>query len=217
MEMNYSMGDGWMEALHPDDVAHTVAAIQETVRTGKPIDIEYRVKAPDGAWKWMWSRGSAVLGPSGEVVRVYGSVEDIELPKNVAQALDKCRAGLQATFDAVPQGMILADAPEGKVVMANHEAHRMFGDRIQPDQKIADYGKWAAMRTDGQPLKPEEYPLAGAILRGETTCAQIVVCDCNDSKRATVALSAAPIYGHNGEIVAGVMVVQQMEGAKGKS
>jgi hypothetical protein len=113
--------------------------------------------------------------------------------------------------------MILADAPEGNIVMANHESHRMFRDRIQPRQKIADYGEWGATHADGQPLKPEEYPLASAILRGETTRARSVVCDCNDGSRVCVALSAAPIYGHDGEIVAGVMVVQQMGSAKEKS
>jgi PAS domain-containing protein len=144
-------------------------------------------------------------------------VEDIEQPKTVAQALDRCRAGLQATFDAVPLGMILADAPEGNVVMANQESHRMFRDRIQPRQRIADYDVWGVMMPDGRPLKPEEYPLASAILSGETTRAQMVVCEGNDGSRILVALSAAPIYGHNGEIVAGVMVIEQMGSAKEKS
>jgi PAS domain S-box-containing protein len=217
LPMSESVGDGWLKALHPDDLERTVQAIQNTLRTGHPIDVEYRVKAPDGAWKWMWSRGSAVTGPSGEVVRVYGSVEDIEQPKTVAQALDRCRAGLQATFDAVPVGMILADAPEGNIVMANQESHRMFGDRIQPGQKIPAYSRWAAVHRDGQPLKPEDYPLASAILHGETTRAQIVVCVSNKGQRTKVALSAAPIYGHDGEIVAGVMVLEDLESTKEKS
>jgi PAS domain-containing protein len=215
--MNDAMGDGWMEVLHPDDVAHTVEAIQETLRTGKPIDIEYRVKVPDGTWKWMWSRGSAVTGTSGEVVRVYGSVEDIELPKTVAQALDRCRAGLQATFDGVPLGMILADAPEGKIVMANQESHRLFRDRIRPGQKIADYGEWAAIQMNGQPLRSEEYPLAGAILRGEIISGQMAVCESSDGQRVQVALSAAPVYGRSGEVVAGVMVAEQLDSSKEKS
>ncbi len=158
----------------------------------------------------MWSRGAPAFGPSGEVIRVYGSVEDIEGPKTVEHALERCRAGLQATFDAVPVGMILADAPEGNVAMANHEAHRILRNAIQPGQKIADYGRWPAMREDNQPLKPEDYPLARAILHGETTSALMVYCENEDGRRAHVALSALPIYGHNGDIVAGVMVIEEM-------
>jgi hypothetical protein len=113
--------------------------------------------------------------------------------------------------------MILADAPEGNVVMANQESHRMFRDRIQPRQKIADYGEWGVMGPDGLPLKPEEYPLASAILLGETIRARMVVCEGYDGDLIHVALSAAPIHGHDGEIVAGVMVIEQMESAKEKS
>jgi PAS domain S-box-containing protein len=211
MAMPRAMGDGWLQALHPDDVEPTVLAIQDTLRTGQPIDIEYRVKGTDGAWKWMWSRGSAVTGPSGEVLRIYGTVEDIEQPKTVKQALERCRAGLQATFDTVPVGMILADAPEGNVAMANHEAHRIFRETIQPGQKIGDYGSWAVRRVDDEPLKPDEYPLAGAILRGETTNGQMVHCTREDGSWTTIALSASPIYGHNGEVVAGVMVIEEMD------
>jgi hypothetical protein len=106
--------------------------------------------------------------------------------------------------------MILADAPEGNVAMANHEAHRILRNAIQPGQKIADYGRWAATWEDNQPLKPEDYPLARAILRGETISAKVVYCENEDGGRARVALSASPIYGHNGEIVAGVMVIEEI-------
>jgi PAS domain S-box-containing protein len=216
MGIEDAMGDGWMKALHPDDVEPTAKAIHETLRTGRPIDIEYRVKSPEGAWKWMWSRGSAITGPSGEVLRVYGSVEDIEYPRKTEEALERCRAGLQAAFDAVPAGMILADAPEGRIAMANHEALRILGGAILPGQKIADYEKWGVSGVDGQPLKPEDYPLARAILHGITTSAQMVHCHREDGKHGQVALSASPIYGHGGQIVAGVMVIEEMNRAKQK-
>jgi hypothetical protein len=97
---------------------------------------------------------------------------------------------LQATFDVVPVGMILADAPEGNIALANHEAHRTFRNAIQPGQKIADYGRWAATWEDNQLLKLEDYPLARAILRGETIRAEMVYCENEDGARARVALSA---------------------------
>lgn len=217
MTQEQTMGDGWMQALHPDDVEPTVQAINDTLRTGQPIDIEYRVKGPDSTWKWMWSRGSPTFGPRGEVFRVYGSVEDIEYPKKTKEALERCRAGLQAAFDAVPVGIVLADAPEGNIAVANHESQRIFRNAILPGQKIADYGHWAAISVDEQPLRPDDNPLARAILRGETTSAQMVYCQREDGSRVQVALSASPIYGHDGQVVAGVMVIEDLDGAKPKS
>ena len=68
---------GWLEALHLDDLAPTLKATKEALRTGDAIDVEYRVRV-GGKWRWMRSRGSASLGPTGEISRWYGTVEDID-------------------------------------------------------------------------------------------------------------------------------------------
>jgi PAS domain S-box-containing protein len=78
---------GWLEALHEDDLAPTMKTMREALRTGKPIDIEYRVKDIDGEWKWMRSRGAPRLGPSGEIIRWYGSVQDLNKPWHAESAL----------------------------------------------------------------------------------------------------------------------------------
>ncbi len=68
----------WLEALHVDDLEHTIKAMKHALRTGEPIDIEYRVRRVDGEWRWMRSRGSPRFAASGEITRWYGSVEDIQ-------------------------------------------------------------------------------------------------------------------------------------------
>jgi PAS domain S-box-containing protein len=78
---------GWLEALHTDDLQTTMKTMKAALRTGKPIDIEYRVKDIDGEWRWMRSRGSPRFGPSGEITRWYGSVEDIDQRKQTEQQL----------------------------------------------------------------------------------------------------------------------------------
>jgi PAS domain S-box-containing protein len=67
----------WLEALHVDDLEHTIKAMKHALQTGEAIDVEYRVQSVDGEWRWMRSRGSPRFGPSGEITRWYGSVEDI--------------------------------------------------------------------------------------------------------------------------------------------
>ena len=80
---------GWLEALHPEDVEPTMKAIAEALHTGEPIDIEYRVKCVNGEWKWLRSRGSPRIGPSGQIVRWYGSLEDIDDRKLLQEELRK--------------------------------------------------------------------------------------------------------------------------------
>lgn len=74
---------GWLEAVHPDDLELTMKTMKEALLGGKPIDIEYRVAVDDG-WRWMRSRGSPRFGTSGEILRWYGSVEDINDQKEEA-------------------------------------------------------------------------------------------------------------------------------------
>jgi len=68
---------GWMEALHPDDLEPTISTIRAALRAGEPVDLEYRVGDLEDQWKWMRSAGRPRLGPSGEVLRWYGTVEEI--------------------------------------------------------------------------------------------------------------------------------------------
>jgi len=75
----------WLEALHLDDLEPTIRAMKHALRTGEPIDIEYRILSIDDEWRWMRSRGSPHFAPSGEIKRWYGSVEDIHEEKQRRQ------------------------------------------------------------------------------------------------------------------------------------
>ena len=99
----------WLEALHCDDLDATIKVMKHALRTGKPIDVEYRVLGVDGDWRWMRSTGSPRFSASGEITRWYGSVEDIHDRKLQEQQL------LQATEEhrhkdneALAVGMLVA-------------------------------------------------------------------------------------------------------------
>lgn len=80
-----AMGNGWMRMLHPEDRAHTRKAIRQTLELGLPVDVEYRVRKAGGGWTWMRSRGGPRFSESGEIMGVYGVVEEIERPEQVAE------------------------------------------------------------------------------------------------------------------------------------
>jgi len=84
---------GWLEALHIDDLAPTMKAMSEALRTGHPIDIQYRVMDVDGDWMWMRSRGTPRFGPSGEITRWYGTVEKVDEPGELAMAVGASLVG----------------------------------------------------------------------------------------------------------------------------
>lgn len=72
-----SYGTGWMDFLHPDDVALTQAAWRQSVETSQPYEIEYRLRRHDGEYIWMLARGLPVLDARGAVLRWIGTCTDI--------------------------------------------------------------------------------------------------------------------------------------------
>ncbi len=71
-------GSGWLLALHPDDLPSTKMATEESLRTGQPIDVEFRMKLAEGDYRWFRSRGTARIGGSGQILGWYGTFEDID-------------------------------------------------------------------------------------------------------------------------------------------
>lgn len=71
----------WYELMHPEDVHRFKATLADHISKNAPFDIEYRMKAVDGRYRWIKGRGSASLNAAGEVVSMAGSNMDITLIK----------------------------------------------------------------------------------------------------------------------------------------
>ena len=70
-------GDGWLEAIHPQERDDVRRAWDQTVRGGLPFDIEFRIRRHDGVWRWFSNRASAVREEDGSVRRWFGASSDI--------------------------------------------------------------------------------------------------------------------------------------------
>jgi PAS domain S-box-containing protein len=106
---------GWLEALHMDDLKPTIKRMKKALRTGEPIDIQYRVQSVDGEWRWMRSRGTPRFGAQGEITRWYGSVEDIQEQKSAETELRETKAKMRVLLKAVPV-VLISDGTNRQVV-----------------------------------------------------------------------------------------------------
>ncbi len=79
--------EGWAKALHPDDVNRASNLWFGAVRTGKPYDAEYRIHTPTGGWRWVRARAYPRRLPNGDILRWYGTVEDIHERKTIGLEL----------------------------------------------------------------------------------------------------------------------------------
>jgi PAS domain S-box-containing protein len=76
----------WFRRVHPDDLIDATDAVQDAMDTGV-LDIEYRVRWPDGTVRWLHARGHASRDGSGTPVRMLGAVVDVTERKRLEQEL----------------------------------------------------------------------------------------------------------------------------------
>ncbi len=96
-------GDGWLEAVHPDDLEGVRASWEQTVIGALPFDIELRLRRHDGIWRWFNAKASAVRDEDGAVSRWFGASTDItetvearrDLEERVAERTRALEASLE--------------------------------------------------------------------------------------------------------------------------
>ncbi len=101
LSLGETVGERWLNALHPDDRARVQANWAKALRTGSPIDIEYRIGRGDGIWRWMRARG-APRREGGEIIRWYGMLEDIDDRKRLEEALQVSEDRIRALSERNP-------------------------------------------------------------------------------------------------------------------
>jgi PAS domain S-box-containing protein len=76
-----------LEAIHPDDKEEHERAVEEAIKTGGSLDIDYRAIWPDGSVHWLRVRGHAVYDEKGMPLRMAGISLDITDRKQIEESL----------------------------------------------------------------------------------------------------------------------------------
>ena len=108
-----ALGDGWIAAVHPEDVAHTVRLWQEAVQLRRPADVEYRLRC-GAEYRWMRARAAPRCDEDGAVIRWYGSLEDIHDRKAAQAALAESEEQLRLAVQAARLGVWDFDTVTGE-------------------------------------------------------------------------------------------------------
>jgi diguanylate cyclase (GGDEF)-like protein/PAS domain S-box-containing protein len=93
--------------VHQDDRDSCWRSTQEALRLRQPYTMEYRIRAADGAEKWIWERGVGVLCDKGEVVALEGFVSDVTERKLSEQRL--VQLAQFDTLTGLPNRLLLHD------------------------------------------------------------------------------------------------------------
>jgi PAS domain S-box-containing protein len=91
-----SLGLGWLDAVHPDDRAATIAAWAEAEARGL-LSVEHRTfHAKDSRYRWFQTRATPVRDTNGRITEWFGTSTDIDDQVRAREVLARSRDELEA-------------------------------------------------------------------------------------------------------------------------
>ncbi|NMO19856.1 PAS domain S-box protein [Pyxidicoccus fallax] len=116
------------------------------------------------------------------------------------------RSILQAVLQQLPHSVYIAEAPSGKLYLANAQAEAQIRGPAQPARNMEEYRAYPGFHADGRPYEPHEWPLPRAMASGVPVMAEAVHVIRGDGSRGIIEYSATPVRDARGRITHGVVV-----------
>ncbi|MGY2048487.1 PAS domain S-box protein [Methylobacterium sp. JK268] len=131
------LGDGWQDAIDPEDRARAAAAWREAIATTEPLEIEVRLRSATSPPRWFLIRG-APIRTDGRVdgwISAFIDVDDRRLRVQIAQAeqawtrtaLDDSEARYRSIFENAAVGIACIDVARGRWTAVNDTLCRLLG------------------------------------------------------------------------------------------
>jgi len=78
---------GWRESIHPEDYPPSKERWLHSLKTGEPFELERRMRAADGSFRWHQSRAVPRRNPAGQILEWIGTEAYIDDQKRVEERL----------------------------------------------------------------------------------------------------------------------------------
>lgn len=92
-------GDAWNGMFHPDDQERAWGRWRQSLETGEPYHIEYRLRHRSGDYRWVLGRAQPVRGGDGRISRWFGTCTDIQDIVEARNILAQSRESLEAMIE----------------------------------------------------------------------------------------------------------------------
>ncbi len=120
-----TLGAGWVQALHPEDVEHTMSVWEAHLASGEPVDVEYRVRLRSGEFRWMRARAAANREADGRIKLWYGTLEDVHDRKLAETALRESEEFSRSILESSNMAIEVLEA-DGRLIFMNGPGMRIM-------------------------------------------------------------------------------------------
>ncbi len=125
-DLMYNGRISYESITHPEDTLWVREAVRTALDERQRFDVEYRIVHADGSIRWVWERGTGVVGEEGRLVAIEGLIQDITERRNAVQALREAERRYRGLFDNAIEG-IFRTAADGHYLDANPALANIYG------------------------------------------------------------------------------------------
>jgi formate hydrogenlyase transcriptional activator len=120
LAMEAALGCQWTAVIHPDDLQSLMDTWTRHLASGKPGEVEARLRRHDGVYRWFLFRAVPVGDERNNVIRWYGTNTDIQDRKQMEEKLRRDKVELTLIIDTIPHYIIVLE-PDGKLMQVNRQ------------------------------------------------------------------------------------------------
>jgi PAS domain S-box-containing protein len=122
--------------LHPDDFGRYGKSFEQSLKTGKPLDFDFRLIANDGLLKHCHARGKNICDDSGQPIRFIGTIMDISVRKQAEEKIQNSEIFLNRLIEQSPIAMWISD-DRGSLIRLNQACCNLLN--ITADEVVDRY------------------------------------------------------------------------------
>ncbi len=128
------------------------------------------------------------------------------------QAMYKARMEqrqLRAILNQLPEGVLIMQGSDGRIVAANQAAEQLWGHPFLLDEPMIEHWCHRVNHLNGQSVAPEETVLARVLQTGQPVLGEQRIIVQPDNKHLTVLINAAPLHNYATQNVYGAVMIFQ--------
>src|SRR5882672_11198846 len=180
LSVDEGSGQGWLTAVHPDDLPGLVERWRSVLASGEPREMEARLRRFDGEYRWFLFRTYPLRDASGQVVKWCGMNSEINdrsgfegIGHTRWRLSSSAREDFRSIIDDLPTFVTLM-TPTGDLELPNRQVLEYFGatleelrarpsdSTVHPDDRPDVLAAWRESLENGQP-----YEVAGRQRRAD--------------------------------------------------
>jgi PAS domain S-box-containing protein len=116
---------GFTESIHPEDRDYVSKSVQKSIKSGRNLYVEFRIKCKEGIYRYWREHGKAIEFKDNKSVKWVGSITDItdqkradEMIRQNEEKYKKLSQEFHTLLDSIPDSLILL-SPDLTILWSN--------------------------------------------------------------------------------------------------